>query len=152
MIAVVLGTIGAGLGLSAGVALNVRLAQALRTPIAATLVNFIVGGTVLTTLWLAGVDPAVAGARGAPWMYAGGLLGVAYVSSSLVVGGRLGIALGTIAVTLGQITGALVIAGFGLLGQAQRAPSFLSLGSALLLVAAVALLASDRARMASGTE
>ncbi|UTA50627.1 DMT family transporter [Deinococcus radiodurans] len=45
---------GAGLGLSAGGAFNLRLLRGLRVPLAASLVNFLVGTTVLGVLWLLG--------------------------------------------------------------------------------------------------
>ncbi|WP_211238297.1 DMT family transporter, partial [Deinococcus pimensis] len=51
----------------------------------------------------------------------------------------------TAAVTLGQIIGARVIDHYGLLGQAVREVSAADLLGAALLLAAVALLARDRA-------
>ena len=53
---VLLSTLGAGLGLSAGLAFNLRLARALGTPLAATLVNFVVGAVLLLGLWFVGLD------------------------------------------------------------------------------------------------
>ena len=141
---VILATIGAGVGLAGGLAFNLRLAKALKTPIAASLVNFSVGASVLLLLWVLGVDGTRPTAMPPLWMLIGGLLGSSYVTFSLISAGRLGAGLSTVAVTFGQVVGALVITGFGWLGQAAKAPNLLSLLSAVLLLAAVALLARDR--------
>ncbi|MGL4609443.1 MAG: DMT family transporter [Trueperaceae bacterium] len=50
----------------------------------------------------------------------------------------------TVAVTLGQILGAMLISSADWFGQTSQRPSWTSLLSALLLVGAVALLAKDR--------
>lgn len=141
-----LGTVGAGVGLSAGLAFNLRLARSLGTPLGAALANFAVGALVLATLWALGVDGARPGALPPAWMLTGGLFGAAYVAMSLASAARLGPGVSTVAVTLGQVAGALVITGAGWLGQAARRPTPAALLSALLLLAAVALLAHDRAR------
>ncbi len=145
---VVLGTVGAGVGLSAGLAFNLRLARALGTPLAATLVNFAVGGALLFTLWLLGVDGARPAALPPLWMLPGGLLGATYVVLSLAGAARLGVGLGTVAATLGQVAGALVITGAGWLGQAPQRVTPARVLSAVVLLGAVALLAWDRERAA----
>ena len=143
---VLLGTLGAGLGLSAGLAFNLRLAQALRTPLAATLVNFVVGGAVVLALWFLGVDGARPPGLPPPWMLLGGMMGATYVTLSLIGAARLGVGVSTVSVTLGQVLGALVITGAGWLGQTPQRPSLTAILSAVLLLGAVALLAADRER------
>jgi bacterial/archaeal transporter family-2 protein len=143
---VVLATIGAGIGLAAGLAFNLRLARALEMPLAATLVNFAVGAGVLLLLWFLGVDGARPSSLPSSWMFAGGLLGATYVTLSLVGAARLGVGVSTVAVTFGQVLGALVITGLGWLGQVPQAPSLMAVLSAVLLLGAVALLARDRER------
>jgi transporter family-2 protein len=143
---VVLGTLGAGVGLAAGLAFNLRLARSLGTPIGASLVNFVVGALVLLGLWLLGVDGARPTALPAAWKLVGGLLGSTYVTLSLVGAARLGVGVSTVAVTFGQVLGALVITGLGWLGQAPQRPTLASALSALLLLGAVAVLARDRQR------
>lgn len=149
-LALVLGTLGAGIGLAAGLAFNVRLARALGTPLAATLVNFLVGMALLGGLWLLGVDGARPSGWPPAWMLTGGLLGATYVTLSLVGAARLGVAVGTVAATLGQLLVALLLPALGWLGQARQAPSASGVASATLLVVAVTLLARDRQRAAAG--
>ncbi|GAA5514619.1 hypothetical protein Dcar01_03375 [Deinococcus carri] len=145
-LAVLLGTLGAGVGLAAGLAFNVRLSGALGSPLAATLVNFLVGGVLMLALWTCGLDGARPTQVPAGWLLTGGLLGAAYVTLSLLSAARLGVGLSTVSVTLGQLLGALVIAALGWLGQTPQAPTASSLLSAALLAGAVALLATDRQR------
>jgi bacterial/archaeal transporter family-2 protein len=143
---VILGTIGAGLGLAVGLAFNLRLAKALGTPLAATMINFLVGASLLLSLWLLGLDGARPTAWPPLWMLTGGLLGATYVTSSLVGAARLGAGVSTVAVTLGQVLSALLITAMGWFGQTPQPPSWAGMVSALLLVAAVAVLARDRSR------
>lgn len=141
-----LATLGAGLGLSAGLAFNLRLTRALGTPLAATLVNFVVGAALLLSLWSLGVDGARPSALPPLWTLLGGLLGATYVTLSLVGAARLGVGLSTVAVTLGQVLGALIITAAGWLGQTPQRPTLTELLSAGLLLGAVALLTQDRER------
>lgn len=143
---VLLATLGAGLGLSAGLAFNLRLTRALGTPLAATLVNFVVGAALLLSLWSLGVDGARPSALPPLWTLLGGLLGATFVTLSLVGAARLGVGLSTVAVTLGQVLGALIIAAAGWLGQTPQRPTLTELLSAGLLLGAVALLTQDRKR------
>ncbi|MDV6375221.1 DMT family transporter [Deinococcus arenicola] len=139
-------TIGAGIGLSAGLAFNLRLAAVLGSPLIATLVTFFVGAALLLGLWTLGVDSARPDAWPPLWTLLGGVLGVTYVTLSLITGARLGAGASTVAVTLGQVLGASVITGLGWLGQTAQPPTLAGLLSAALLLGAVALLAADRGR------
>jgi bacterial/archaeal transporter family-2 protein len=141
---VLLATLGAGIGLSAGLAFNLKLAKALRTPLAASLVNFVVGASVLLLLWSLGLDGTRPTSFPPVWMLLGGLYGATYVTLSLVTAARLGVGVSTVAVTLGQILGAMVITSAGWFGQAAQPPSWTAILSAVLLIGAVALLAKDR--------
>jgi bacterial/archaeal transporter family-2 protein len=143
---VVLATLGAGVGLAAGLAFNLRLARALGMPLAATLVNFAVGASLLLALWFFGVDGVRPSALPPVWTLIGGLLGATYVTLSLLGAARLGVGVSTVAVTLGQVVGALIITGAGWLGQTPQRPTVTGLLSAVLLLGAVALLANDRQR------
>ena len=137
-------TLGAGLGLSAGLAFNLRLAKSLGTPLAATFVNFAVGASLLLTLWVVGVDGARPSALPPLWMLLGGLFGSTYVTLSLTGAARLGVGVSTVAVTLGQVIGAVVISSAGWFGQKAQLPSWTTIASAALLIGAVALLSQDR--------
>lgn len=143
---VLLSTLGAGLGLSAGLAFNLRLARALGTPLAATLVNFVVGAVLLFSLWSFGLDGARPSTFPPFWTLFGGLLGATYVTLSLVGAARLGVGVSTVAVTLGQVLGALLITAVGWFGQTPQRPTWTALVSAALLLGAVALLSLDRER------
>lgn len=139
-----LATVGAGLGLSAGLAFNLRLSKALGSALGASLVNFLVGAGLLLTVWTLGLDGRRPHDLPPVWTLLGGLYGASYVTLSLLGAARLGAGVSTVAVTLGQVLGALTITGLGLFGQAARAPTPGALLSAALLVGAVALLAADR--------
>lgn len=143
---VLFATIGAGVGLAGGLAFNLRLAKALKTPLAASLVNFVTGASVLLFLWLIGLDGARPQTMPPLWMLIGGLLGSTYVTLSLVGAARLGVGVSTVAVTLGQVLGAALITGLGWLGQTAQRPTWTTVLSAVLLIGAVALLARDRER------
>ncbi len=141
----VLGTLGAGAGLATGLAFNLRLIRALESRLGTALVNFATGGLLLLGLWALGVDGARAHAMPPLWMLTGGLLGATYAMLSLTGAARLGPVASTVTVTLGQVVGALLVAGFGWLGQTPQRPSPGGLLSAALLLAAVTLVARDRA-------
>lgn len=141
-----LATIGAGIGLSAGLAFNLRLAAVLGSPLIATLVTFITGAALLLSLWALGLDGARPGTWPPLWTLLGGVLGVTYVTLSLISAARLGAGASTVAVTLGQVLGAAVITGLGWLGQTAQPPTLAGLLSAALLLGAVGLLALDRQR------
>jgi bacterial/archaeal transporter family-2 protein len=144
---VLLATLGAGIGLSAGLAFNLKLAKALKTPLAASLVNFVVGAIVLLLLWFLGLDGTRPASFPPAWMLLGGLYGATYVTLSLITAARLGVGVSTVAVTLGQILGAIIITSAGWFGQEPQLPSWTAILSAILLVGAVALLAKDRERI-----
>lgn len=143
---ILLGTIGAGLGLSAGAAFNLRLLHEVRVPLASTLVNFLGGTLLLFLLWGLGVNGARPDHWPPAWMLIGGLLGSTYVTLNLIGAARLGIGVSTVAVTLGQVLSALIITSQGWFGQAARQPTPQAWLSAALLLCAVALLGLDRIR------
>lgn len=145
-LAALLATVGAGIGLSAGLAFNLRLAAALGSPLFATLVTFVTGAALLLSLWALGLDGARPTGWPPLWTLLGGVLGVTYVTLSLITGARLGAGASTVAVTLGQVLGAAVITGLGWLGQTAQPPTLPGLLSAALLLGAVGLLAADRER------
>jgi bacterial/archaeal transporter family-2 protein len=142
-----LATIGAGLGLAAGLAFNLRLAKALKTPLAASFINFLVGAMTLSSLWVLGVGGVRPSQMPPLWMLLGGGFGATYVTLSLIGAARLGVGLSTITVTFGQVLSAQIIAALGWFGQSAKPPSVFSIASALLLLLAVALLARDREKV-----
>lgn len=149
MLAALLGTLGAGLGLTVGLALNVRLAAHARHAVLASLVNFLVGLVITALLARLGVGGAARAPLGVPlWVLLGGAVGAAYVTATLFTARALGVAASTAAVTLGQILGARLIDAYGLLGQSVRPVGTADLLGAGLLFVAVVLLARERGRAA----
>ena len=143
-IVVLIATLGAGLGLSAGLAFNLRLSKSLGTPLAATMVNFIVGASLLLLLWSVGLEGTRPTAWPPLWMMLGGVFGSAYVTLSVFGATRLGVGVSTVAATLGQVLGAVVISSAGWFGQQPQLPSWTTIASAALLIGAVVLLSQDR--------
>jgi transporter family-2 protein len=75
-----------------------------------------------------------------PWMYLGGLLGAFYVSASIVLTPRLGVAT-TIGLFLaGQVIASIVIDHFGLFGVAVQPASIPRILGALLIIVGVAVV------------
>lgn len=146
MLAALIGTLGAGLGLTVGLAFNVRLAAHARHAVLATLVNFAVGLLLTGALTALGVGGQSTLPLGVPlWALLGGAVGAAYVSATLFTARSLGIAASTAGVTLGQILAARLIDAFGLLGQPTRPVAVPDALGATLLLVAVVLLARERA-------
>jgi bacterial/archaeal transporter family-2 protein len=146
LIAAMLGTFGAGLGLSLGLVINLRLAAHSRHAVLASLVNFLGGLLVTSLLAVLGVlGPARLPVTAPGWAFLGGVVGAAYVTGTLLSARRLGVAASTAGVTLGQIVGARLIDALGLLGQPLRPVSLPGVLGAALLLLAVVLLARERA-------
>ena len=145
LLAAVLGTLGAGLGLSVGLVFNVRLARHTGHPVLASLVNFLVAFLLTSLLALLGVLGTSRLPVHAPlWVFGGGLVGAAYVTMTLFTARALGVAASTAGVTLGQILGARLIDAYGLLGQQTRPLSGADVLGVALLFLAVALLSRER--------
>lgn len=101
----------AGLALAWQQATNGRLQVATRSPLTATVVNF-VGGTVVLCL-AAAVHVAIAGPPAPfppdPMLYSGGALGVAYIFLSSAITPRTGVLLFGLGSVLGLLLGAVVL-------------------------------------------
>ena len=113
----------AGAALAAQPGVNGTLGRRLSHPIHASLVSF-VGGITLTVLlclvWAKGF-PKPGDFRGAAWWeYAGGVLGVLMVTCSLVFAPRVGGATWLALLVAAQLSAALVLDHFGLVGYPVR--------------------------------
>lgn len=131
-----------GVALATGLAISARLQRHADGAVAATLVNFVVGLAVLSTLLFLGIGGGFAfGAMSeAPtWAFLGGACGAAYVTLSLVAVSRVGLASATIAIVLGQIGFSIVIDYFGLFGIQGRPIGVTEMLGATLLVTSVIL-------------
>ncbi len=131
---------GSFVGLQAPV--NARLGRQIGSLQAAT-VSFLVGAAVL--LVVAGLSsgglPSVSGASKAPWWaLIGGLLGAFYVTVALLTVRTLGLSTLTAIVVTGQLTIAVVVDRFGLLGIPRQQIGLSRISGLVLLVAGVLLV------------
>jgi len=129
-----------GGALTVQVGMNATLARALGSPLWASAVSFVVGLLALigfATVMGSRASTANLGQLPA-WAWMGGLLGAIYVASVTMLGPRLGGMTMVALVIAGQLTVALVVDQFGILGYPQIAvtPTRL-LGAALLLAGAL---------------
>lgn len=131
---------GALLPIQAG--MNVRMGRHTPSPLAAALVSFAVGAGVLAIAHLA--SPRGNGWRpeGSPWWaWVGGIVGAAYIGSSIVLGARLGAAELLAAGIAGTMVASLLIDHFGWVGFVPRPASWNRILGAGLVVAGVVLVA-----------
>lgn len=133
----------AGSLLSFQAAVNAQLSRGLGSPLLAALVSFAVGTLgLLAFVLLSGKAPAAETWRSLPlyvWI-AGGLLGAAYVSANIFLTPRIGTGAVMSLIVCGQLTAALALDHFGLLGLAERGLGPGRLAGAALLVVGVFLI------------
>lgn len=132
---------GAVIPVQAG--LNARLAQALGTPLWASLVSFTVGTLVLLPLAMLARSPgaAFAGAGGAPWWaWVGDFLGACFVTITVFSAPIVGATAMIAAVIAGQLIAALLLDQFGWAGFAAQPLGWRELVGVVLLVAGVAMI------------
>lgn len=126
---------GAGVALTVQVGVNAAARGYLRGNAAsAALLSFVTGGVALALyVAVSGGTWLPRSALAAPaWVWAGGVLGAAYVLASMMLGPRLGALAFFSLVILGQLASSVLVDHFGLLGF-PRAP--LSAGRLLGLLA-----------------
>lgn len=127
---------GAALAMEASV--NAQLGRTLGHPLWATFVSFSIGMLLIIPLlfiWRV-PEPALTLAAKAPWwIWTGGVIGVFFVTTALILTPRTGIAAFLAAMIAGQMLASLVIDHYGLIGLEVR-PITLSraLGTGLIIV------------------
>lgn len=128
----------AGIGVALQSPTNAALARAGGSVWLAAVVSFSVGLVALLIGWAIDRTP-VAAVRGAPWwMWMGGLYGAWFVAVLAFATPRLGLAVALTITVAAQLTAALVIDRFGLLGlNAQPVTPGRLLGVACVLVGAI---------------
>lgn len=133
----------AGMAAPTQFAINSQLRQVVGGPVLAAAISFLVGTVVLfaATTIISRSVPDLGFTVSAPWwMYLGGLLGAFYVSASIVLTPRLGVAT-TIGLFLaGQVIASMVIDHFGLFGVPVQAASVPRILGALLIIVGVAVV------------
>jgi transporter family-2 protein len=125
-----------GIGLTLQIGLNAIVGARLGSPLAAAAVNFGVGLVALvaiTAIAAPRLQPAsMASVPG--WAWSAGLLGAAYVAATTVLGPRLGAATLLALTLVGQLSAAVVVDHFGIVGFPQHTFGWpRAVGIALLL-------------------
>ena len=140
-----LATMIAGAALSVQVIVNsqARIRLAFEHPLQATLLNFVGGSLVLGIVCLAcrfawpTPDRIVA----APWwVWCGGLFGIVYITVSVLLSPRLGVALFFTLVVAGQMLSAIVLDHFGFFGADVKPVNLGRIAGVLLVLAGVCVV------------
>jgi len=124
-------------------AINNRLSMFVESPILAALISFAIGTIGLLVYVLISGAPLnnLLSARNAPAIaWIGGLLGAFFVTATVVLVPRLGVAMTFSLLIAGQMLVTLVIDHFGLLGVPVKEVSLARVGGILLITAGVVLI------------
>ena len=132
-----------GGALTVQIGMNATLARAIGSPLWAAVVNFSIGLVALIGIAVLAGSRASTDTLGQvpAWAWVGGVLGATYVASMTVLGPRLGGMTVVALVLAGQLTVALVVDRFGILGYPQVAVTPTRLLGAVLLLAGALLVA-----------
>jgi bacterial/archaeal transporter family-2 protein len=137
----------AGVLIAVQAAINSRLGQALGNGMHAVLVSFVIGtvGAVLYCLIEGRPVASSEAVKGGPWwMWTGGLLGVAFVWSTIFAVPKIGVAVTFPLVVAGQMAASIVMEHFGLLGSPTQPVTWARVGGVLLVVLGVVVLGLTR--------
>jgi len=117
--------------------INARLGMLMGGPLWAAFCSFLVGTLALGLLLLLGRKPLPLDNFGQTplWMWCGGLLGAAFVGTTIVAVPRLGAGLMVVLIIAGQMTSAIVLDHYGLLVPQVHAASLLRIAGAVLVLA-----------------
>ena len=124
-------------------ATNNKMAAVIDSPILAAFISFFIGtlgllvyvvvsGTPLSNMWNAKDAPAVA------WV--GGVLGAFFVTTTVLLAPRLGVAMTFSLIVLGQMLITLIIDHFGLLGVPIQQVTIARIAGILLVIGGVVLI------------
>ncbi len=133
-----------GATLAVQIGLNATMSRHLGSPLAAAFLNFAVGTAILfiALAFGRGSLPMLAQAGAAPWWaWAGGLLGVLFIATSIVTGPLIGGATFLALLVAGQMTAAILIDHYGVLGFPARPIDGWRFAGAALVIAGVVVLA-----------
>jgi len=135
----------AGVGIAWQAATNGRLAQRVRSPLAATFMSFIAGTVAL--LAAAGISIAVRGVPDAlptePWLYLGGFLGAAYILLGAFIVAHTGVLLMGLGSVLGQLATSVII---DLIWPAAAGPALWQIVGMVIVAVASVVVALPRRR------
>jgi bacterial/archaeal transporter family-2 protein len=122
---------------------NAALSRALGHPLWASLVSLVVSIlVVLPTLFvLRAPMPAISHVAQAPaWLWFGGVAGVIYITSSLVLMPQLGATTFIVSVIAGQVFASLLIDNYGLMGFAVKPANVGRIAGVLLIFAGMMII------------
>jgi bacterial/archaeal transporter family-2 protein len=133
-----------GVVLTMQVATNTQLGKALHNPYIPATVNMVIGlfATVILTWSLTSEWPSREMVRAAPWYtwLAGGLMGVAYLTGTILLAPRLGAGALVGLIVAGQLIFSVLLDNFGWIGFEQHAASIPRLAGCALMIAGVFLI------------
>jgi transporter family-2 protein len=131
-----------GVAIAVQTGVNTQLRSYLQSPLQAVFVSFMTGTVLIAATLLARREPPPLGKwLSMPWwMWLGGIFGLFIVSTNIVVAPRLGAALLISLAITGQLTTALVLDHYGVLGFPVHPISPARAAGALLLIAGVVLI------------
>lgn len=135
-----------GMALALQVGLNSMVRLHVGSAAGAALINFVVGTVALACALLLLRTPWPTGAQlGAIpwWAWLAGLAGASYVAGSAVIGPMIGGAAFIALIVAGQMTGALALDHFGVLGFPERPVTALRLAGVAFVVLGVVLLSRE---------
>lgn len=124
-------------------AVNNRMVAYVESPIIAAFMSFLIGTVALMVYGIVSGVPVsgIAGARNAPLIaWTGGLLGAFFVTSTVVLLPRLGVAMTFSLVIAGQMIVTLIVDHFGLLGVDVRPIGWQRVAGILLITGGVILI------------
>jgi transporter family-2 protein len=124
-------------------AINNRLAGYVQSPVSAAFISFLIGTLGLFVYMLATGTPigSLVNIKDAPpiaWL--GGLLGAFFVTSTVILAPRIGVAMTFSLIVAGQMLITLVLDHFGFLGLPVKEISLARVGGILLITAGVVII------------
>jgi bacterial/archaeal transporter family-2 protein len=133
----------AGVVLPVQTAVNNKMAVAVGSPILGALVSFAVGTLSILVYSIASGEPlsSLPSSKDAPAIaWIGGLLGAFFVTATIILLPRIGVAMTISLIVAGQMITALIMDHFGLLGVEVRSMSLLRVIGVLLISLGVVLI------------
>jgi bacterial/archaeal transporter family-2 protein len=124
-------------------AINNKLAGYVMSPISAAFISFLIGTVGLFVYMLATGTPvgSLSNVKDAPPIaWVGGLLGAFFVTCTIVLAPRIGVAMTFSLVVAGQMLITLVLDHFGFLGLPVKEVSLARIGGVLLIIVGVAII------------
>lgn len=135
--------VAAGIVLPVQTAVNNKMAVSVGSPILGALVSFIIGTLSIFAYALVSGESlsSLASSKNAPAIaWIGGLLGAFFVTATIIVLPRVGVAMTISLIIAGQMGAALIMDHYGLLGVPIREISLFRVAGVVLIVVGVVLI------------